>query len=185
MKNKQLMTKVLEHWYAIDSILFNDHAKYVIKEGSMFREYVSLKQAMLSSLYEYYSHIQYNPEYNTPPVEVKALVESARVSALYGKKLASNIINKEDVRKALGKKIVKEARERNITDVDGFSDHIVNEKFVQISLDNILVGIPVMEAVCPKCCNDVKGQVMEDAYRMLRQNLMDLAASCTKTSLKG
>jgi len=183
MKNRKLMTKILEHWYAIDSLLFNDHAKYVIKEGSKFREYITLKQATLSSLYEYYQHIKYNPIIESTGSE-KVLIENARKSAIYGKKLASNILNKESVRSALSKKILREAKENNIKDVDGYSSVVVREKFTQISIDNVLIGVPILECVCKECCNDIKGQVMEDAYKMLRNNLIELSQSCTKISLK-
>ena len=180
MKNRELMTKILEAWYVVDSILFNDHAKYVIKEGSKFREYISLKGAMLSSLYEYYSHIKYQPIYEDGvlPTDIKVLVENARKTAIYSKKVASKMLQKENIKTALKQKIIREAEENNAKDVNSFSEQVIQEKFTQLTLDNILVGIPVLDSQDQDKCDDMKGQILEDSYKMMRNNLMDLAKTC-------
>lgn len=187
MNSRELKTKILENWFAIDSILFNDHAKYVIKEGRSFREYISLKGALLSNLYEFYNHIGYTPviEEDNFPKNEKALIENSRQSSIYAKKLAATTLSREDVKGALKKKIVREAKERNVKDPAKFSKLVAEQKFRQISLDNILIGIPILECQNRDKMDDVKGQILEDAYKMMRDQIVKLAESCTKISSKG
>ncbi len=180
MNNRELMTKILEHWYSIDSVLFNDHSKYCIREGSKFREYVTLKGAMLSSLYEFYQHIKYQPIYEKEilPTNLKSLVENAKHSAIYSKKISSKILNKENVKQSLKNKIIKESKEKKIKDFKSFSDKVINEKFNQMSLDNILIGIPIIECSNMNACKDIKGEILRESYILMRNNLVDLAMSC-------
>lgn len=180
MVEKDVKVKILEGWYTIDSILFSKHAKNVIKEGSKFREYVSLKGAMLSNLHELYNHIGYNPEWDSCPDTLKGLVEGAKHSAINGKKLASNMIKNTKISEALKKKIVRESREKGITNVNSFADKVIHEKFTQLAFDNIFVGIPILESGRAECTEDFKGQVLEDAYKMMRNSLIHLADTCSR-----
>ncbi len=173
--------RVLESWYIIDSLLFSDHARNVIKEGSMFREYVSLKGAILSNLYEYYSHIDFNPVYGkAAPTSVRALTESAKINASKARKLSSNILKKEGIKEALKNRIAKESKVRKIKNIGKFTDKIITEKFIQIALDNALIGLPLLEAKNMKKCNDFKGQILEDAYKMMRNSIIEIARKCMK-----
>jgi hypothetical protein len=181
MTERDVKVKILEGWYTIDSILFSNHAKKVIKEGSKFREYVSLKGAMLSNLHELYTHIGYDPEWDACPDTLKGLVEGAQQSAKYGKKLASNMIKNTKISEALKKKIVRESRERGVKDVNTFADKVIHERFTQLAMDNIFVGVPILESSCATCTQDFKGQVLEDAYKMMRNSLIHLADTCSKT----
>jgi hypothetical protein len=180
--NKAVKVKILENWYAIDSILFNKHARDVIKEGATFREYVSLKGALLSNLFEFYAHIQYSPVYKDLPTSVKSLTESSKQSARYAKTLAANILKNKGVQEALKKRIIRESQQQEIKNVDAYANKVVSEKFTQLSLDNVLVGVPILEARCISCTEDFKGQILEDAYKMMRNSLIDLSKKCIKTS---
>jgi len=170
--------KNLENWYVIDSILFNDHAKKVIKEAKQFEQYISLKGAMLSSLFEYYNHIRYIPKYPEQPTSVKTLTESAKQNAIFAKKMAANIMAESRVREALKKKIVREGR--NSPDMNKFADKVIKEKFTQLALDNALVGIPVIESTKKAACDDFTGQMLEDSYKQMRNAIVRLSKTCTK-----
>lgn len=180
MDKRSTVVKNLESWYTIDSILFNDHAKNVIKEGEMFKEYVSLKASLLSNLAECWAHIGYSP--TTAVVSVKALQESAVVSAKRGKVLASNMLTKESVKKKMTNMIVQESKKKDVpaNQFSNFSEKFITEKFYQIALDNALIGIPVIESASPDKINDFKGEVLEEAHRMMRSHLVRIALLSSK-----
>jgi CRISPR/Cas system CSM-associated protein Csm4 (group 5 of RAMP superfamily) len=173
-----IKVKILEDWYVIDSILFNDHAKKVIKEAKKFEQYISLKGAFLSSLFEYYNHIKYVPKYEIQPTSVKTLTEAAQKNAIFARKMATNIMAEARVREALKKKIVREGR--NTSNMDKFADKVIKEKFTQLALDNALIGIPVIEATMKTACDDFTGQMLEDSYKQMRTAIIRLAKTCTK-----
>lgn len=176
---KSLQTKVLENWYLIDSVLLNGHAKSKIKSPKLFEQYVSLKAAFLHTLYEFYCHINFMPRYEDGlPKNVKALTEQAKCSAKASKKIAADILHKESVREALKKRIIREAEEKNIKDMDSFSDKIIKEKFIQFSLDNALIGLPLLESANKKALDDFKGQMLNESYKMYRNAIIQLARTC-------
>ncbi len=178
--NKVVQTKILENWYIMDSLLLNGHAKEKIKDAKLFEQYVSLKAAFLHTLHELYGHINYIPEYEREPKSVRTLTEHAVAGAKHAKKLAANIMHKEDVRTALKKRIVQEAETKQVTDMDAFSDNIIKEKFTQIALDNALIGIPVLESKNKAAFDDFKGEMLNEAYKMYRNELVKLARICMK-----
>jgi len=180
INKKSIQTKILENWYVIDSILLNGHAKEKIKSAKLFEQYTSLKAAFLNTLFEFYNHINYIPNYDKKIENVKQLTEHAVISAKYSKKLAANILHKEDVRIALKNKIIQEAKSKSIKNMNVFSDAIIQEKFIQLSLDNALIGIPVIEAKKKKAFDDFKGEILEESYRMYRNAIMQLALTCMK-----
>jgi len=177
---KVVQTKILENWYIMDSLLLNGHAKEKIKDAKLFEQYVSLKAAFLHTLHELYCHINYTPEYEREPKSVRTLTEHAVIGAKHAKKLAANIMHKEDVRTALKKRIVQESETKQITDMDTFSDNIIKEKFIQLSLDNALIGIPVMESKKKAAFEDFKGEMLNESYKMYRSAIIKLAGTCMK-----
>ena len=180
MDNRTIKVKILESWYIIDSVLFGDHSRNVVKENATFREYASLKGALLSNLFEYYTHIKYTPVYESVPHGVKQLTIAARDSARYSKKLASNILQQEAVKEAIKRRVIRESKDRKIENVETFTDSLITEKFIQIALDNALIGVPVLEARSIKNTEDFRGQILEDTYKMMRNSLIDLSRKCTK-----
>jgi len=178
MSVNPVKVKILEEWYVVDSILLGGHAKDVISSPKQFEQYVALKGSLLSSLFEFYSHIKYIPKYDKVPRSVRTLTEAAKQTAIHCKKLASNIMNKDIVRESLKKKIVREGK--NTSDMDKFADKIIREKFNQLALDNALMGIPIIEAANKKACEDFTGQMLQDSYKLMRNAVVRLAKSCTK-----
>lgn len=179
--SKLAKIKVLENWYIIDSILFNGHAKKFIKEAKDFEQYITLKGAFLSTIYEYYCHIKYVPSYgDSVPVSTKQLCESAKTSAVYARKLAANIIHKEAVKESLKKKIIREAAKKNIKNMDKFSETVVHESFIKLSLDNALVGLALLEAADRAKKDDFSGSIFYESYKMYRDSLIHLSRTCTR-----
>jgi len=176
---KKVISKLLENWYAIDSVLLNGHARSVIKEGKAFKEYTALKASVLSNLFEYWQKVQYVPTEDVPS-EIKALQESAKQDAIKSKKLAGKLLIKESVKKKLKGIVMTEATKYGIDDINEFGDKVIQEKFLELALDNLMIGIPVLESkkATSKC--DVDCKILEDAHRMMRSSLVRIALSAKK-----
>ena len=186
--DKTFKTRVstnLENWYSIDSILFNGHARNIIREGSAYREYCVLKAGLLSNLFEYWNHVGYKPKNRVIPNTVKTLQESAVNTAKKSKMLASDMLSKNSVKTSLKNYIISESTSRNITDLDSFQGKIIHEKFMQISLDNCLIGIPLLESESINSTCSFECQILEKAHKMNRDAIVRLALTCEKVDDSG
>jgi hypothetical protein len=180
---KAVIAKNLENWYIIDSVLFNGHAREVIKEGKVFKEYIALKASLLSNLYEYWQHVDYTPVENSTPVKVKTLQESAVRTARKGKALASELLTRDNVKSRLKKHIVSESKKHEIKDLNAFQAKVVEERFKQFALDNCLIGMPLLESKSPDAKCNFECKILEDAHRLMRDNLVRLSMTAKKKSL--
>lgn len=178
---KLIQTKILEHWYSIDEMLFGTDACNVIAEGHVYEQYISLKAACLSSLYEYYKHISYVPKFdNGVPVSTNKLIECSEETIKYARALASRLISKTAVRESLEKKAVKLSEKKRFSDATSFSKQIVDEAFLRLTMDNILVGIPLTECGDVSKREDFSGSIFHESYKMYRDSLVKLAKTCAK-----
>ena len=175
--NKKILisSEILRDWYFIDSVLLNGHAKNVITEDKDYEEYISLKGALLSDLNEFYNYIDYTPQNKKIPNNDKLLQESAVLTAKKSKKLSANMIERKDFKSSLKKQIVKEFNANPKQDVDTLSDRIINERFLKMTMDNILIGIPVIECKNKEKTNDFKGGILEQAYLTVRNDMIQFA----------
>ena len=85
------------------------------------------------------------------------------------------MIERKDFKSSLKKQIVKEFNSNPKQDVDTLADGIINERFLKMSLDNILIGIPVIECKNKEKTNDFKGGILEQAYLTVRNDLIKIA----------
>lgn len=170
--SRQLISENLKNWYVIDSILLNDHAKNVFTEGKAFKEYISLKSALLSNLYEFYQHIEYDTVQSYD--NTKMLQEAAVTTAKIGKSSAAKMLQKPAFKKLMKNIIVKESAKRDTTDLNKLSGNIISERFMRMSIDNALLGLPLLESSNPSKLKDFKGEILEESYRMMRTALIKL-----------
>lgn len=176
-EKRKKIVKMLENWYLVDSVLFNNHAKKAITKGKDFKEYITIKASFLSNLFEMWDHIEYVPGFESTVASVKILKESAAASAKKGKSLASDIMTKNDAIQKIKSKVIKESKDKKNVDISKLSEKIIREKFMQMSLDNCLIGIPLLESKSSKKLSgdDFKGEILADAYKMLRDSIIHLS----------
>ena len=177
---KKIITKLLENWYSIDSVLLNGHAKDVIVEGTKFKEYIVMKASLLSNVYEYWQKVKYEPSEEEMPSDVNSLQESAVVTAKKVKELSAKMLKRENVKRKIKNIVMTEASKYGISDLSSFGDKVVQEKFLELSIDNILIGLPVLESkkLSKTCVSECK--ILEDSHRMIRSSLVRLALDAKK-----
>lgn len=183
MDSKLARKRVIENlkdWYVIDSILFNDHARHVIKKGSVFKEYVALKGVFLSNLYEFWAKVGYEPTTDKTYTNVKQLQEAAVKYSRKGKSLAADLMVKESIKSKIKNYIIRESKKKNISDLDKFQDKVIKEKHLQFSLDNCLIGLPLLESRNTSSTCDFDCAILREAHVLMRNQLIRLALTCEK-----
>jgi hypothetical protein len=177
---KAVVANNLKNWYAIDSILFNEHARNIIKEGKVFQEYVALKASLLSNLYEYWQHAEYSPSDTETPAKVKTLQESAVQYALKGKMLASDIMNRDKFKTQMKSHMLQESKNQKISDIDKYQEKYIQERFMRFAIDNCLIGLPLLESNNPDAKCDFECKILTEGHRKMRDHLVRLAMTCKK-----
>tara|TARA_R110000824_G_scaffold242073_2_gene430797 strand:+ start:323 stop:871 length:549 start_codon:yes stop_codon:yes gene_type:complete len=181
MDKRNIITEVLKSWYIIDSVLLNDHAKNTFTKGSDFKEWTSLKAAMLSNLYEYYMYVGFTPNGDTKYANDKVLQESAVSTSIKGKALAATMIKKDEFKASIKNHITEAVRTQDVKDVRAFSDKVIRERFSRMTLDNVLIGLPLLESKTPNKAKDFKGEILEESYRMMRNSLIHLSKTANRS----
>jgi hypothetical protein len=178
MNKKKTIVESLKAWYIVDSILLNDHARTYFKENKDFKEYIITKAALISTLHEFYNHIGYKTKnvYKTD----KMLQESAVMASKTSKAVTASMLQKPTFKTYLKNYIMKESVTRKVKDVKSFQKNVIFERFLRMSLDNALIGVPLLE-----CKNNIKKQdftrdILEESYRMLRTALIHLTRTSSK-----
>lgn len=178
MNQKVLIKEVLKYWYFIDSVLLNDHAKKIITDQKDYNEYVSIKAALLNNLYELYNYVQYDPKDIKIPKNDKVLQEMAIQLAKKSKSISANMIQDKKFVEHMKKVIIKESKNSKNSDIKFLTENIINIRFLKMSLDNVLVGMPLIESKKP--IRDFKSEILEETYLMMRSNLIEISKKYNK-----
>ena len=169
--NKRPIIENLRNWYAIDSVLLNEHAKNAFVKGSDYKQYLALKAALLSNLFEFHMHIGFDPQGDMPKND-KFVQESAVKIAKMGKATASAMIQKPEFKTHIKEFILRESLKRNVKNKSEFSKKVISERFCRMALDNVLIVLPLLECKNPEKSKDFQGEILEEAYRMMRTSLI-------------
>ncbi len=176
MKKKEtsLVIETLQDWYFIDSVLLNDHAKYAINETSDYDEYLSVKTALLSDLQEFYRYIDYTPQKALPENHLQ-IQEAGKILAVRTKAVSARMLEHEDMMNHM-KSVIKEHMETHQnTDFNKLSESVINERFLKMCLDNILIAQPMLECKNQNKLDDFKSKIYEQSYLTLRSDLIKVA----------
>jgi hypothetical protein len=168
--DKKPIIENLKHWYTIDSLLLNEHAHNAFVKGADYKQYLILKSSLLTNLYEYHKHIGYQAdnEYKNSKVLQESAVQSAKLS----KSVTAKMMQRPEFVAQIKESIIKESLNHEVYDKAEFSRKLINERFMRMNLDNVLIGMPLMEAKHPGRANDFQGSILEEAYRLMRNSLI-------------
>jgi len=76
------------------------------------------------------------------------------------------------------KVIIKESKNSKNSDIKFLTENIINIRFLKMSLDNVLVGMPLIESKKP--IRDFKSEILEETYLMMRSNLIEISKKYNK-----
>jgi hypothetical protein len=174
---KESKIRVLENFYSLDYVLFGKPVSKVDICCPVFvEEYLSIKGALMSLVIEMYKLVKHSPVALTEKVESKDLIKMAKNSAIIArencKKLVTSRKGRENVKQDLRESLSKTKKK---VDIDKLVQEKIRTKAYSLAVDNLLVGRAISESKKYNKLNTWNGRIIEDAYKILRDNLVESA----------
>ena len=180
MLNKEAKMRVLENFYALDYVYYGKPIQEVdYCCPGLVEDYISVKGALLSVMIEMYQLVDLNPEPIVEKVDSNDLVVMAKRSATVAREMCEKLVAtpqginsiKEDLRIAL--------EEDESLDVSETVQMKIREKAYSLATDNLLIAKTISEAADYTTLNEWEGRIVEDAYKILRDSLVETAILIT------
>jgi len=177
MLTKESKMRILENFYAIDYTLFGKSINKVETCcPATINEYVTVKGALLSVMIEMNKLVNHIPQeiigHQVYSKDLRKMArESARLARENAKLLVATDKGKEDIKKELREAVA----ENKGTTVEDLVQEKIREKTFSLALDNLLIARTVNESMYYNNLNAVEGTILEDAYKVLRDSLVELA----------
>lgn len=176
MLSKESKIRVLENFYGVDYIFFGkqlskvDSCCPIVKE-----EYISIKGALLSVYVEMLKLMGHTPATLEEKVTSKELLTLAKESAKNSRVASQKLVTTEQARKDIKTELKTELKENSKIDVAKVVETKIREKAFRLAVDNMLVAKALQEAKNLDAMNDWTGKIIEDSYKILRDNLCEVA----------
>lgn len=176
MLSKESKIRVLENFYGIDYVLFGKPLRKVptccpvIKE-----EFLSIKGALLSVYIEMLKLMEHKPEVLKEKVTSKTLRKVARENAKSARFASKKVVTTEKARNDIKNELKEVLEENSGVDISKIVETKIREKAFRLSIDNLLVARALQEATNLEAMNDWTGKIVEDSYKILRDNLCEAA----------
>lgn len=176
MLSKESKIRVLENFYALDYVFFGKPVSQVEMCCPLVKEeYLSVKGALMSVYVEMLKLVDHKPEALEEKVNSKVLMKYARKSATIARENAQKIVSSPKA-KANIKGMLKEAlQEDPKADVASVVEKAIRNKAFGLAVDSLLVARSVKESKEFKKLDEWEGQIIEDSYKILRDNLIEAA----------
>lgn len=175
MLSKESKIRVLENFYAVDYILFGKPASKVETCCPLVREeYLSIKGALLSVHVEMLKLIDHKPKSLTETVDRGKLIDNAKKSAKIAREQAQKIVTSKKARENIKESIKVALQEDSKVNVSKLVEQQIRMKAFGLAIDNLLIGRTIREGKY-ESLNTWEGQIIEDSYKVLRDNLVEAA----------
>jgi hypothetical protein len=178
---KESKIRILENFYGLDYVFFGKPIKQVpVCCPAFVAEYVSIKGALLSTLVEMYKLIGHKPAaISSQKVTKKMLQEFSKKSAISARENSKKLIKSKkglrDVRVAVQEVITKNKNKKKRLNIDKLTESKIKEKAFSLAVDNLLVARALRESKNVSKLNEWDGKIIEDAYKVLRESLVECA----------
>lgn len=182
---KESKIRVLENFYSLDYVLFG---KPVIKENVccpvFVEEYISVKGALMSLVIEMYKLVKHSPETITEKVTEKSLRKMARESAVIARENCKKLVTSKKGRKNVKIELRESLSKMNSkkVNIEKLVQDKIRSKAFSLAIDNLLIGRAITESKKIKKLNSWNGRIIEDAYKVLRDNLVEAAMNIIENS---
>lgn len=188
---KETKIRILENFYSIDYVLFGKPLKNIeLKEdcdvcnAALVEEYVATKGALLSTVIEMYKLIDHNPEVIQEKVNVKQLNEMAIDSAKTARKNALSLLDTPRGKASIKDRLVESLTENKKVDLEEEVKTRIKEKAFSLAIDNLLVSRAIAESTNYKELDSWTGKIIEDAYKILRDSLIETSLEIVNRDVK-
>jgi hypothetical protein len=176
MLRKESKIRVLENFYAIDYVFFGkplakiDSCCPLVKE-----EYLSIKGALMSVFIEMLKMVDHRPAPLKEFVDSNSLSSLSKRTAHIAREAAGKIISTPKSRKNIKESVTEFITEHKKANVSKVIEQKITEKAFSIAIDALLIGRTLNESKKYDALNEWEGRILEDSYKILRDNLVETA----------
>jgi len=176
MLSKESKIRVLENFYALDYIFFGKPLKKVDSCCPLVKEdYISIKGALLSVFIEMTKMVNHSPDTLEERMSTKRLLSNARAYAKDARQASRVVVKTERARNDIKRELKAVIKEGEDHDIPSLIENKIREKAFRLAVDNLLIARMLNESKDIKSLNDWSGKIVEDSYKILRDNLCETA----------
>ncbi len=173
--SKETKIRVLENFYALDYIFFGKP----LKENNtccplIAEEYLTSKGALMSVFVEMLKSIEHSPKTITE-MSKDDLIKNARKSAKIARENSVKILSSDKGRSFIKESLKQELKDSPDANIAEESKLKIQESAYRFSVDNLLIARTLNESKSVNKLNSWEGQLVEDAYKLLRDSLVESA----------
>jgi len=177
--SKETKIRVLENFYSLDYALFGKPAKKMESCcPAVLEDYINTKSALLSIMIEMYRLVGHSPTPLKGKLSVKHIVENAKSSAKISRENCKKLVASEQGRQDIKDELKSSLTEDTNVDVDDLVQEKIRNKAYSLALDNLLIARTLTETTEQGIArlNETDGRIIEDAYKVLRDSLVESAS---------
>jgi len=176
MLSKESKIRVLENFYALDYVFFGKSVGQIESCCPLVKEeYLSIKGALLSVFVEMLKLVDHTPVAVAEEVDSKRLMQSARETAKIARENAQRIVSTDKSRANIKETLKAKIKEDKSIDIPAVIESQIRQKAFSLAVDNLLLARVVSESKDFDKLNDWEGTIIEDSYKILRDNLIESA----------
>jgi len=176
MLSKESKIRVLENFYALDYVFFGRPVKNVDMCCPLVKEeYLSVKGALMSVYVEMLKLVGHNPDSVQESIDGKNLMAQARDTATMARENAQKIVSSQKARDTIKGMLKEELQKDPKTDVTELVEKTIRAKAFGLAVDNLLIARSIKESKSFKKLDEWEGRIVEDSYKILRDNLVEAA----------
>ena len=176
MLSKESKIRVLENFYALDYVFFGKPLKKVDSCCPLVKEdYLSIKGALMSVFIEMTKMVDHSPEVLEERMSTNLLLAHAKAYAKEARSSASAVVKTERARNDIKRELKAFIKEGEDHDIPALIENTIREKAFRLAVDNVLIAKMLNESKNIKALNEWSGKIVEDSYKILRDNLCETA----------
>lgn len=173
---KESKIRVLENFYALDYVFFGKPISEIETCCPLVKEeYLSIKGALMSVYLEMLKLVEHEPGQSEERVTSKELMVDAKYAATVARNEAEELVTTDKSRDNIKTSIREALNGDDEVDVTALVEQKIREKAFALAIDNLLVGRAVSEALNLETLDSWEGEIIEDSYKILRDNLVEAA----------
>ncbi len=176
MLSKESKIRVLENFYAIDYIFFGKPLRKMESCCPLVKEdYLSIKGALLSVFIEMAKVVEHSPETLKERMSTNLLLSNAKAYAKVARESASAVVKTVRARNDIKRELKVAIKEGEDSDIPSLIENKIREKAFRLAVDNVLIAKMLNESKNITALNEWTGKIVEDSYKILRDNLCETA----------
>lgn len=176
MLSKESKIRVLENFYGLDYIFFGQRLTEFESCCPLIKEdYLSVKGALLSVFIEMLKLVDHNPDPIEGQVGTAQLLEIAKNNAISAREASQRVVTTEKARNDIKAELRQSIEEGTEVDIPRLVEERIREKAFGLAVDNLLVARILPESLDMNALNKFEGKIIEDSYKILRDNLCETA----------